>query len=201
VRTNAATGVTKTTASINGSINNPSNYSLSGYFEYGTTINLGYNTASKSLGSSSSINFSDPLSGLSENTIYFYRAVSIGSNGIEKGLIEIFQTPSTPKAKVVTKTVTPTTIIPVNTVKTYKTIYVPVQVETDVPIENAIEAPIYDNNLGASAFWGAQWFASYGPIFWLLIIIIILLIIILARTYTTRKNKTTTVVTHDNDIH
>lgn len=196
IRTKNATGVTRTNADINGTISNPNNYSLNGYFEYGTTVGLGSRTGSKTLGSANSINFSDSISGLSADTIYYYRAVSEGSNGTQKGLIEIFATPGTAR-KVVTNTTTTTTNVN-NIVKRYKTVYVPMQVEDTAPIE---QVPIQEvrNDQTASAFWSGAWL-QYGPIFWLLLIIIILLIIILARSY--NKNKTTTTtVTHDNHIH
>lgn len=196
IRTKNATGVTKTNADINGTINNPNNYSLNGYFEYGTTVGLGSRTSSKTLGSASSINFSDNISGLSEDTIYYYRAVSEGSNGTQKGLIEIFATPGTVKAKTVVKNTTQNTI---NTVKRYKTVYVPMQVEDTTPLEQPPIEQIDNNNQQASAFWSGIWL-QYGPIFWLLLIIIILLIVILARTYT-KKTTTTTVTNHDNHIH
>jgi hypothetical protein len=196
IKTNAVSGLTKTDATLNGTINNPYNYSLNGYFEYGTTVNLGSRTNSKTVGNSSTINFSDNISGLSEDTIYYYRAVSEGSNGTLRGEIEIFATPGTTRTRTIVKNTT-TTINPI--VKRYKTIYVPMQVEDTTPIEQAPVDQINNNNQAASAFWSGAWL-SYGPIFWLLIIIIILLIVILARTFT-RKTTTTTVTTHDNHIH
>lgn len=199
VRTNAPTGVSKTTGTMNGTISNPNNYSLNGYFEYGTSVDLGSRTSSKTLGNSSTINFSETLTGLSEGTIYYYRAVSEGSNGTQKGLIEVFGTTSTPKT--VVKSQNQGTPV-VQAQKRYKTIYVPTIVEDTSPIVDQVpvEQPNQNqNNLGASAFWGSLWL-SYGPYFWLLIIIIILLIIILARTYKKEKT-TTTVVTHENNHH
>lgn len=193
IRTKNASGVTRTQADLNGTISNPNSYSLNGYFEYGTTVGLGSRTGSKTLGSATSMNFSDSISGLSADTIYYYRAVSEGSNGTQKGLIEIFSTPGTAKAVVKNTTIT------TNNVKRYKTIYVPVQVEdTDPIVQEPIET-INTNNLPASAFWSGIWL-QYGPIFWFLLIIIILLIVILARTFT-KKTTTTTVTTHDNNIH
>lgn len=198
VRTNSPTGVTRTSGTMNGTITNPDSYSLNGYFEYGTSVGLGSRTSSKSLGNSSTINFSETLTGLSEGTIYYYRAVSEGSNGTQRGLIEVFGTTSPTKTVVINKQQT--------VQKRYKTIYVPTIVEDTSPIVD--EAPVIQpvqNNLGANAFWSAMWL-QYGPYFWLLIIIIILLIILLARTYkntntNTNTKTTTTTVTHDNNIH
>lgn len=196
VRTNAPTYVSRNSGTMNGTISNPNNYSLNGYFEYGTSVGLGSRTSSKTLGNSNTINFSETLTGLSEGTIYYYRAVSEGSNGTQRGLIEVFGTTSPTKTVVINKQPT--------VQKRYKTIYVPTIVEDTSPIVD--EAPVIQpvqNNLGANAFWSAMWL-QYGPYFWLLIIIIILLIILLARTYRNdgnTKTKTTTVVTHDNNIH
>ncbi|MEY2671826.1 MAG: hypothetical protein RL687_243 [Candidatus Parcubacteria bacterium] len=199
VRTNAPTSVSRTSGTMNGTISNPNNYSLNGYYEYGTSVSLGSRTNSKTLGNSSTMNFSETLTGLSEGTLYYYRAVSEGTNGTQRGLIEVFGTTS------------PTVVKNQNTViqtvaKRYKTIYVPTIVEDTSPIVD--EVPVIQpvqNNLGANAFWGAMWL-QYGPYFWLLIIIIILLIIILARTYKktntdTNTKTTTTTVTHDNNHH
>ncbi|MBP6931357.1 MAG: hypothetical protein KBD48_03060 [Candidatus Pacebacteria bacterium] len=196
VRTNAPTYVSRNSGTMNGTISNPNNYSLNGYFEYGTSVGLGSRTSSKTLGNSNTINFSETLTGLSEGTIYYYRAVSEGSNGTQRGLIEVFGTTSPTKTVVINKQPT--------VQKRYKTIYVPTIVEDTSPIidEVPVEQPV-QNNLGANAFWSAMWL-QYGPYFWLLIIIIILLIILLARTYRNdgnTKTKTTTVVTHDNNIH
>ncbi|MCX6755722.1 MAG: hypothetical protein NTX85_00030 [Candidatus Nomurabacteria bacterium] len=195
IKTNEVSGLTKTEATLNGTINNPYNYSQNGYFEYGTTVNLGSRTSSKSVGSSSTINFNDAIYGLSEDTIYYYRAVSEGSNGTLRGAIEIFATPGATRTRTIVKN---TTTIQ-NNIKRYKTIYVPVQVEDTAPIVTPPVDQINTNNLPASAFWSGAWL-QYGPIFWLLLIIIILLIVILARTYT-KKTTTTTVTTHDNHIH
>lgn len=198
VKTNSPTGVTTTSGTMNGSINNPNNYSLNGYFEYGTTVDLGSRTNSKTLGNSSSISFSETLTGLSSGTMYYYRAVSEGPNGTQKGLIEVFGTNSVLKTVVKNTNTNPV----VQTPKRYKTIYVPTIVEDTSPIidnPQITEVPTNNNTLGASAFWGTLWL-SYGPYFWLLIIIIILLIILLARTYKKEKT-TTTVVTHDNNHH
>jgi hypothetical protein len=199
VRTNEAVSVTKTSATLKGSVNNPSGGQVNGYFEYGPTVDLGYRTSSKYIGNGGLINFSDGISGLSEDTIYFYRAVAVTNSGTANGLIEIFNTPGTPRTVVVN----PTTPRPTPPPKRYKTIYVPTIVEDTDPIPQAPIVQNPNNNLAAGAFWGSAWLA-YGPYFWLLIIIIILLIIILARSYRNDRNtktKTTTVVTHDNTLH
>jgi len=90
VVTTVATNITKNEAQVNGYITNSTYYNANTYFEYGTTVNLGSRTNAKStIGNS---NMSDYLTGLAPNTIYFYRAVGEGPDGVSKGSIEIFKT-------------------------------------------------------------------------------------------------------------
>ncbi|HUC88887.1 MAG TPA: hypothetical protein VMR49_02545 [Candidatus Paceibacterota bacterium] len=91
VVTTVATNISKTSAQLNGLITNPNYYNTNVYFEYGTTVNLGLRTASMLANGNSS--FSENLTGLASDTIYYFRAVSQGSNGTYFGTIEIFQTP------------------------------------------------------------------------------------------------------------
>jgi uncharacterized repeat protein (TIGR01451 family) len=90
--TTVATNVGQNSATLNGLVTN-SNGSANTYFEYGKTVNLGMQTNSKSISGSTS--FSDFITGLSPNTIYFYRLVSNCDNGTGRGSIEIFQTTGT----------------------------------------------------------------------------------------------------------
>jgi hypothetical protein len=102
VVTTVATNITKTSAQLNGLITNSSYYNTNTYFEYGTTVNLGLITNSKSTNGNST--FSESITGLEHDTIYYFRAVSEGSNGTYRGTIEIFQTDGvtiTPAKKVV----------------------------------------------------------------------------------------------------
>jgi hypothetical protein len=96
VMTTVATNVQQTSASINGLLLNTSTNNTSVYFEYGTTVNLGGTTNQKYLGSGNSVPFSETLTGLSPNTIYFYRAVGTNGSGIFRGVIEVFQTAKVP---------------------------------------------------------------------------------------------------------
>ncbi|HAE36423.1 MAG: hypothetical protein UR85_C0002G0047 [Candidatus Nomurabacteria bacterium GW2011_GWF2_35_66] len=90
VVTTVATNISKNEAQVNGYITSSSYYNANTYFEYGTTINLGSRTTSKNtIGNS---NMSDYLRGLSPNTLYYFRAVGEGPDGISKGSIEIFRT-------------------------------------------------------------------------------------------------------------
>ena len=91
VVTTVATNVTQSSASLNGLLTNTSSSSQNVYFDYGTTVNMGSRTNSKNV--SGSVNFTEYVSGLAPNTIYFFQAVSSGSNGISRGAIEVFRTP------------------------------------------------------------------------------------------------------------
>ena len=90
VVTTVATNITKNEAQVNGYITNSTYYNANTYFEYGTTVNLGSRTASKNTVGNS--NMSDFLTGLSPNTIYFFRAVGEGPDGTSRGSIEVFKT-------------------------------------------------------------------------------------------------------------
>ncbi len=90
VVTTVATNVTQTSASLNGLLTSTGNNTQNVYFEYGTTVNLGSRTNSKTV--SGSANFTEYVSGLAPNTIYFFQAVSNGNNGIYRGAIEVFRT-------------------------------------------------------------------------------------------------------------
>lgn len=99
VVTTVATNVTRSSAQLNGYITSSNYYNSNVYFEYGSTVNLGSRTSSKS--TNGNANFSEMISGLSANTIYYFRAVSDGSGGVSKGSIEIFKTPGDSVQRVV----------------------------------------------------------------------------------------------------
>lgn len=83
IATNAGTNSVTLNGLVNGSSSNT-------YFEYGKTVNLGSRTSSRSINSG---NFSETITGLSSNTIYFYRLVSnCGNGGISYGAMDVFQT-------------------------------------------------------------------------------------------------------------
>ena len=91
VVTTVATNVTQTTAQINGLITSTNYNNSNVYFEYGTDVVLGSRTAAHT--TNGNTNFSDYLTNLSPNTIYYFQAVASGTNGISRGAIEIFRTP------------------------------------------------------------------------------------------------------------
>ena len=90
VVTTVATNISQTGAQLNGLITNSNYVNNSVYFEYGTTVNLGTRTASRSTNGNTT--FSEYVTNLSPKTIYFFQAVSSGPNGISRGAIEVFQT-------------------------------------------------------------------------------------------------------------
>lgn len=90
VVTTVATSVSQTGAQINGLVTSSNNNNANVYFEYGTSINLGSRTNTRTVNGNT--NFSEYLSNLSPNTIYYFQAVSEGNNGISKGAIEVFKT-------------------------------------------------------------------------------------------------------------
>ena len=90
VVTTVATNITRNEAQVNGYITNSSYYNSNVYFEYGSTVNLGSRTNSKTTGGNSS--FNEMLTGLNPDTIYYFRAVGEGADGVSKGSIEIFKT-------------------------------------------------------------------------------------------------------------
>ena len=90
VITTIATNVSQTGASINGLVTSSNSLNVTTYFEYGTTVGLGQRTNSKTVNGNA--NFSEYLTGLTPNTIYYFRAISEGNNGTSRGSIEIFRT-------------------------------------------------------------------------------------------------------------
>lgn len=100
--TTVATNVGQTSAQLNGIITG--SVGADTYFEYGPTLNLGYRTGSRFVNGNT--NFSESISSLSPNTIYFFRMVSNCQGGLSQGAIEIFRTQAVQTASTsTTKTV------------------------------------------------------------------------------------------------
>ena len=93
VVTTVATNINTSSAQLNGYITNSTFYNSSTYFEYGTTVNLGQRTNSKTAYSNTNMN--DIVTGLDSNTIYYFRAVGVTTSGTSYGNIEVFRTLST----------------------------------------------------------------------------------------------------------
>jgi hypothetical protein len=86
--TTVATNVTRSSATLNGLITNPNGGSVNSYFEYGPTVNLGSVTPSITTNGA----YSQVISGLAPDTIYFFRSVANCSNGLSYGKMEILDT-------------------------------------------------------------------------------------------------------------
>lgn len=105
--TTVATNISTSTAQLNGLLMNTSGLGTSTYFEYGTTVNMTSVTTAKLMTAGTSVPFSDFVSGLAPNTIYFFRANATNANGRVYGDIKIFKTlANTTNPTVITRTVT-----------------------------------------------------------------------------------------------
>ncbi len=101
VTTNAATNITLTSATLNGSVN-PNEVSTAVKFEYGTTIGYGREIPAtpSSVNGASAVAVSATSTGLSPNTLYHYRVVATSGAGTREGADQTFttsnQAPSAP---------------------------------------------------------------------------------------------------------
>jgi hypothetical protein len=85
VTTLAASSVTTTSATLNGTVN-PNGLATTYYFQWGTTTAYGNNTTVTSAGSgSTSQNVSAGISGLANNTLYHFRITATNSDGTSYG--------------------------------------------------------------------------------------------------------------------
>jgi uncharacterized repeat protein (TIGR01451 family) len=92
VFTNAATNISQTSATFNGSVN-PNGAYTNAWFEYGTSQSLGATVGTQSIGSgATAVNITYSLSNLLSNTTYYYRAVASNSYGASYGTIQSFVT-------------------------------------------------------------------------------------------------------------
>ncbi len=94
ISTNGATNITSGSVLLNGLLNGNNLYNnstVNTWFEYGTTMNLGYatqrNVASYNYGS-----FSSTVGGLTENTVYYFRAAAQNNQGTIYGGTYAFRT-------------------------------------------------------------------------------------------------------------
>ena len=78
VSTNSATNITQSSATLNGYVNPYNISNTTRWFEWGTTQSLGNKTNSISHGSTA-MNVSDTISGLANNTTYYFRVVAQNS--------------------------------------------------------------------------------------------------------------------------
>ena len=90
--TTLATNIGNTSARLGGIGVQDSSVSMTGYFEYGVSQNLGQTTSSYVIGSSSSNPFNVTISNLQPDVRYYYRAVVSTQYGIARGDIQTFRT-------------------------------------------------------------------------------------------------------------
>jgi phosphodiesterase/alkaline phosphatase D-like protein len=92
--TGAASAVTPTGAVLSGTLN-PRNGATAFTFEYGTTTSFGQITAVDSVPATPALSrtVSLPVSGLSPDTMYFFRLVATNANGTTAGAVMSFTTP------------------------------------------------------------------------------------------------------------
>lgn len=96
----AASTITTTSATLNGSVN-PNSLATNYYFEWGTSTSYGNTTTSTALGNgTSAIAVNAPLTGLVAGTTYHFRVVAINADGTTNGANMTF----TPGGVVVTTT-------------------------------------------------------------------------------------------------
>jgi len=136
-----------TEAILNGSIN-PNGTATSGWFEYGTDVNMNYanKTPSVYMGSSYGENpISQTISLLSPNTVYYYRAVA--SNGIvSKGATLSFATTAT----TVQNTVATTNYTYTNPAPVYTNTYSNTPVYTNTSVNNNIGSGVSISNVSSN---------------------------------------------------
>jgi len=94
ITTTNATSITDTSATLNGLVNGNtlySTYNISTWFEYGTSVSLGYSTLQNS-SNSGYADYAINVSGLSAGTVYYFRAVAQTPQGVIYGSINSFRT-------------------------------------------------------------------------------------------------------------
>jgi hypothetical protein len=92
VETKPATSIGETEATLNGLVN-PNGAATKYYFEYGTTISYGSETAGASAGSgTSNVEESKVITGLAADTTYDFRIVATNTNGTAYGSNQVFST-------------------------------------------------------------------------------------------------------------
>ncbi|MFT5359966.1 MAG: putative repeat protein (TIGR01451 family) [Candidatus Paceibacteria bacterium] len=95
VITTNPTSIGRTSAALNGLAISPELNIESMWFEWGSTVNLGRVTSRSNINASGTRSLTQSISGLSTNTIYYYRVVAEDEDGnIEEGLRKTFRTDS-----------------------------------------------------------------------------------------------------------
>jgi hypothetical protein len=96
VTTSAASSVTPSAATLNGTVN-PNGTSTTWYFDYGTSTSYGKTTPVQNAGSGTSpVDVSASLTGLAGNTTFHFRLVASSSGGSSQGADTTFSTGNAP---------------------------------------------------------------------------------------------------------
>ena len=96
VTTSSASGISTTSATLNGSVN-PGGLTSAYWFQYGLTTSYGSSTTTRGLtAGTSATSVSEPISGLTANTTYNYRLVAQNNAGTTYGSNLTFKTSGTP---------------------------------------------------------------------------------------------------------
>jgi hypothetical protein len=90
VTTNNASGVTSTSAQLNGNLDSTGGLSCQVWFEYGKTTS--YGTSTTKVSKSTTGSFNRAISSLTPNTIYHFRAKASNTEGPDDGLDKTFTT-------------------------------------------------------------------------------------------------------------
>jgi hypothetical protein len=95
--TGAASGVTRSTATLNGTVD-PNGSSVRWYFEYGTTTAYGLSSGGEDTGAGDGdVPVAAGLEGLSPGTTYHYRVIATNADGGAEGADRTFRTASGPR--------------------------------------------------------------------------------------------------------
>ena len=92
VTTNAATSVTQSSATLNGTVN-PNGVATNYHFEWGLTTSYGTSTTTTSAGAGSvNVNVNSGITGLTSGTTYHFKVVAVNTNGTANGTDFTFTT-------------------------------------------------------------------------------------------------------------
>ena len=92
--TTAATNITATTATLNGTVS-PNNTETTYYFQYGPTVEYGTQTPTQGpVGGNADRSVSADVTGLTPSTTYNYRVVAVNADGTVPGANMTFTTPA-----------------------------------------------------------------------------------------------------------
>ena len=91
VMTNAATNITASSATLNGSLD-PHGLTTTVFFQYGTTTNYGSATAMQSQTGNTYRNITANINGLTPHTTYHFRMVATNAGGTRMGSDRTFTT-------------------------------------------------------------------------------------------------------------